>query len=98
MGRVLIGAVVVAIIAILIGYSMKTRYDAEQVAQENKITDLEQQLSRAQDDNARLKRDLAKVQSEEDLLVTENRELSKALAQSQATGKPPTLRLPYPPK
>jgi hypothetical protein len=40
---------------------------------------------------------LAKVQAEEQRLVTENDMLSKTLAQARLTGKIPS-KLPYPPK
>ena len=98
MGRILIGAAVVAIIAIIAGYVVLEKERDAQKTQESKIAELQGQLQKLQDDNDGLKSALAKVQSEEDRLSAENQQLSKALAQAQVTGKVPALKLPYPPK
>jgi septal ring factor EnvC (AmiA/AmiB activator) len=99
--RVLIGALVVAIIAGVLGYMMSARYEAARAIQEKKITDLQQQVNQLNDQNAQLKADLAKLQHEEERLSAANQELSKAIAQARLTGKIPPLpegALPYPPK
>ena len=99
MGRILIGAAVVAIIAIIAGYMMSVKNEEARKAQESKIVELQGQLQKLQDENDGLKSALAKVQGEEDRLAADNQALSKALAQAQLTGKvPSTLKLPYPPK
>lgn len=98
MGRILIGAVVVAIIAIIAGYVISVKNEEAHKAQESKIAELQGQLQKLQDENDGLKSALAKVQAEEDRLAADNQALSKALAQAQVTGKVPTLKLPYPPK
>jgi septal ring factor EnvC (AmiA/AmiB activator) len=98
MARVLIGGLIVAAVAVVIGYMLATHYQAMNAAQAVKIDELQREGSRLNDENARLKQALAKVQSEEDRLAEENQQLSKALAQAQLTGKVPTLKLPYPPK
>jgi peptidoglycan hydrolase CwlO-like protein len=98
MGRILIGGLVVAIIAIIAGYLITVKDENARKAQESKIVELQGQLQKLQDENNGLKSAIAKVQSEEDRLAAENQQLSKALAQAQATGKVPKLKLPYPPK
>ncbi len=99
MVRVLIGAVVVAIIAGVIGWQWSVRQQAAMDRQQQQINDLQQQLNRAQSDNADLRAKLAKVQDEETHLAAENNALNEAIAKSRLTGKaaevPP---LPYPPK
>ena len=98
MGRILIGGLVVAIIAIIAGYVISVKDENARKVQESKIVELQDQLQKLQDENNGLKSALAKVQSEEDRLAADNQVLSKALAQAQVTGKVPTLKLPYPPK
>ena len=98
MGRMLIGGVVVAIIAIIAVYVISVKDEEARKAQESKIVELQGQLQKLQDENDGLKSALAKVRSEEDRLAADNQELSKALAQAQVTGKVPKLKLPYPPK
>ena len=98
MGRILIGGLVVAIIAIIAGYAISVKDENARKVQESKIVELQGQVQKLQDENDGLKAALAKVQSEEGRLADENQQLSKALAQAQLTGKVPTLKLPYPPK
>ncbi len=98
MGRMLIGGLVVAIIAIIAVYVISVKDEEARKAQESKIVELQGQLQKLQDENDGLKSALAKVRSEEDRLAADNQELSKALARAQVTGKVPKLKLPYPPK
>jgi hypothetical protein len=101
MVRILIGAVIVAIIAGAGGYAMYRRYNNASAVQQKKIGDLQQQVDDLQQRNAQLKSDLAKLQEEEERLSTANQDLSKALATARLTGKIPEIpesALPYPPK
>jgi septal ring factor EnvC (AmiA/AmiB activator) len=94
----LIGAGVVAIIAIIAGYVISVKDEEARKGQESKIVELQGQLQKLQDENNGLKSAIAKIQSEEDRLAADNQVLAKALAQAQVTGKVPKLKLPYPPK
>jgi peptidoglycan hydrolase CwlO-like protein len=99
MVRVLIGAVVVAIIAGVIGWQWSVRQRAAMDRQQQQINELQQQLNRAQSDNADLRAKLAKVQDEEAHLAAENNALNEAIAKSRLTGKAAEVpQLPYPPK
>jgi peptidoglycan hydrolase CwlO-like protein len=99
MGRVLIGAIVVAFIAAVIGFewTVKQREAANRAQQE--VNDLQQQLNRAQSDNNDLRARLGKLQEEESHLAAENNALNEAIAKSRLTGKAAEMpTLPYPPK
>ena len=99
MGRVLIGAIVVAIIAAVIGWQWSVKQRAAMDRAQQQMNDLQQQLTRAQSDNADLKARLAKVQEEETHLAAENNALNEAIAKSRLTGKAAEMPpLPYPPK
>jgi predicted nucleic acid-binding Zn-ribbon protein len=101
MGRVLIGALIVALIASVGAWLMYTRYQAEAARDQKKIADLQSQMQTMQQQTDQLKQDLAKAQSEEDRLEAANQDLAKTLAQARLTGKIPPLplsALPYPPK
>src|SRR6266849_6133693 len=69
MGRMIIGGVVVAIIAIIAVYVISVKDEEARKAQESKIVELQGQLQKLQDENNGLKSALAKVQSEEDRLA-----------------------------
>jgi uncharacterized protein YlxW (UPF0749 family) len=97
--RVITGAVVVAIIAGVIGWQWSAKQRAAMELQQKQIGDLQQQLSHAQSENSDLSAKLAKVQEEETRLAAENNALSEAIAKSRLTGKAPEVpALPYPPK
>jgi len=100
MGRVVMGAVGVAIIAIAVGYVMSARYEAARAAQEKRIAVLQQQVAELQNENERLSADLAKVQHEEERLAAANDDLARKLGAARLTGKAPASPngLPYPPK
>ncbi len=101
MARVLVGAVVVAILAAAGGWVVYTRDRTVQAENQKKIAGLRQQLESLEAQNAQLKENLAKTQTEEERLSAANQELAKALAQARLTGKIPRLppsALPYPPK
>jgi len=101
MARVLSGAVIVAILAAVGGWILYTRDQGVQTQDQKKIASLQQQLATLNAQNAELKENLAKAQSEQERLSNTNRELAKALAQARLTGKIPPLpaaALPYPPK
>ncbi len=91
MARILIGGLVVAIIAALLFFLYSGSYRARDQANEQQISELNNQLIKLQSENEQLKAQLAKVQSEETTLTAQNEELSKAIATFKATGKlPPT--------
>ncbi|MGH7933082.1 MAG: hypothetical protein ACREQN_07920 [Candidatus Binataceae bacterium] len=94
----LIGAVVVAIIAVVVGYYGYGNYEAKLRTRDQKISQMENDLAKLQDQNAQLKINLNKAQSEEDNLAAQNNLLMKEIQQAQASGKVPALKLPYPPK
>jgi Tfp pilus assembly protein PilN len=100
MGRVLIGALVVAIAAIVAGYVITARYDAARAAQERRIALLQHQVAELQQENDKLTADLAKVQHEEESLAAANDDLARKLGAARVAGKLPASRsaLPYPPK
>jgi cell division protein FtsB len=97
----LIAAVLVAIVAAAGGWILYSRNQGAHAEDQKKIADLQQQLETLQSENAQLKDNLAKTQSEEERLSAANQDLAKALAQARLTGKIPPLppsALPYPPK
>ena len=97
MYRYLVGAIVVALIAAGIGWKWYQQQQAEQQREQAQISELSDRVKQLQDQNNQLSVALAKVQAEEQRLVTENDMLSKTLAQAKVTGKIPD-KLPYPPK
>jgi uncharacterized protein YlxW (UPF0749 family) len=97
MYRYLVGAIVVALIAAVIGWKWYQQQQAEQRREQAQISELSDRVKQLQDQNNQLSVALAKVQTEEQRLVTENDMLSKTLAQAKVTGKIPD-KLPYPPK
>jgi uncharacterized protein HemX len=97
MYRYLVGAIVVALIAAGIGWKWYQQQQAEQRREQAQISELSDRVKQLQDQNNQLSVALAKVQAEEQRLVTENDMLSKTLAQAKVTGKIPD-KLPYPPK
>ena len=91
MARILIGGLVVAIIAALIFFLYAGSYRTRNQAQEQQISELNNQLIKLQTENEQLKAQLAKVQAEETTLSAQNQEMQKAIATFKATGKmPPT--------
>jgi len=97
----IIAALIVAIGAAAGGWRLYSRNKAAQAENQKKIAELEQQLNTAQSENAQLKENVAKTQSEEERLSSANQELAKMLAKARLTGKVPPLPpsgLPYPPK
>lgn len=98
MGRVIATAIVVAAIAAGIFFYNLQKQEAIQQAQQKQIAELTRKSDALRAENEQLKEAIAKVQEEENNLVAQNRVLSKAVAQYQATGKMPSVKLPYPPK
>lgn len=97
MYRYLVGAIVVALIAALIGWKWHQQEQADQQREQAQISELSGRIKQLEDQNDQLNVALAKVQAEEQRLVTENDILTKTLAQARLTGKIPD-QLPYPPK
>jgi regulator of replication initiation timing len=100
MMRALLGGLIVALIAIAIGWQWYANERAAQEHQAAQISDLAAQVSKVSAENERLKSELAKVQDEEARLTRDNDALRKAIEQAKLTGKVPeaTTALPYPPK
>jgi cell division protein FtsL len=97
MYRYFIGGLVVAIIAVVLGYLWFTQQQMLRARGNEQIAELNQQLSKLQSENAELKSALAKVEAEENRLANENDMLTKTLENARLTGKVPS-ELPYPPK
>lgn len=97
MYRYLVGAIVVAIIAALAGWNWNRRQQVATQRDQAQIARLSDQVRQLEQENSQLKAALAKVQAEENRLVTENQILTKTLEQARLTGKVPAT-LPYPPK
>ncbi|MGH7914284.1 MAG: hypothetical protein ACREPW_06505 [Candidatus Binataceae bacterium] len=97
MYRYLVGAVVVAVIAAVIGWKWHQKEQADQQRAQAQISELSGRVGQIQDQNNQLNVALAKVQAEEQRQVTENELLTKTLDQARLTGKIPD-KLPYPPK
>ena len=97
MYRYLVGAVVVALIAAAIGWKWHQQEQADRQRDQAQISELSGRIGQLQDQNNQLNTALAKVQAEEQRLVTENDLLTKTLEQAKLTGKIPD-KLPYPPK
>jgi uncharacterized membrane protein (DUF106 family) len=99
MVRVLIGAVVVAIIAAIVGWQWTVKQQAAMEREQQQISELRKQLESAQNDNADLRAKIAKLQEEEAHLAADNNALNEAIAKSRLTGKAAEVpALPYPPK
>jgi cell division protein FtsB len=90
MGKFLAGALVVLIIAAIAFFIWSRVNDARQEALQEQIVGMNKELSQLSDENARLKAELSKVQSEEQNLAAQNDQLLKAIASVKATGKLPT--------
>ena len=91
MARILIGGLVVAIVAALLFFLYSSSYRTRNQAQEQQISELNNQLIKLQSENEQLKAQLGKVQAEETTLTAQNQEMQKAIAIYKATGKmPPT--------
>jgi hypothetical protein len=97
MYRYLVGAIVVAIIAAVIGWKWYQQAQADHQHDQAQISELSARIGQLQDQNNQLNAALAKVQAEEQRQVTENDLLTKVLEQAKLTGKIPD-KLPYPPK
>ena len=94
-------ALIVIIGAAAGGWLLYSRNRAGDVEDQKKIADLQQQIETLRSENAQLKENLTKTQSEEERLSAANQDLAKALAQARLTGKIPPLppsAFPYPPK
>ena len=100
--RFLLGALLAALIAILIGWRWYGQERAIQDSQAAQISDLGAQLGKLTSDNARLNAELSKVQDEETRLTRDNDALRETIEKARLTGKvPPKAEansLPYPPK
>ena len=97
MYRYLVGAIVVAVIAAVIGWKWHQQEQADHQRDQAQISELSGRIGQLQDQNNQLNAALAKVQAEEQRKVTENDLLTKTLEQAKLTGKIPD-KLPYPPK
>jgi predicted negative regulator of RcsB-dependent stress response len=97
MYRYLVGAIVAALIAVLLGWHWYQQEQAERQREQAQISELSGRISQLEAQNNQLNAELAKVQAEEQRQVTENDLLAKVLAQAKLTGKIPD-KLPYPPK
>jgi hypothetical protein len=97
MYRYLVGAIVVAAIAAVIGWRWYQQNQTERQRGQAQINELSGRVGQLQDQNNQLNAALAKVQAEEQRQVTENDLLAKTLEQAKLTGKIPD-KLPYPPK
>jgi membrane protein implicated in regulation of membrane protease activity len=97
MYRYLVGAIVVAVVAAVIGWKWYQQEQADRQREQAQISELSGRIGQLQDQNNQLNAALAKVQAEEQRQVTENDLLAKVLEQAKLTGKIPD-KLPYPPK
>ncbi len=97
MYRYFIGGLVVAIIALVIGYLWFSQQQILHARENKRIAELNQELSMLQSENAQLKSALATVEAEENRLAKENDMLAKTLENARLTGRIPS-KLPYPPK
>jgi hypothetical protein len=97
MYRYLVGAVVAAVVAAVIGWKWYQQEQADRQHDQAQIGELSSRIGQLQDQNNQLNAALAKVQAEEQRQVTENDLLTKTLEQAKLTGKIPD-KLPYPPK
>lgn len=81
-------------------YSVSREDQAVHLADQQQISQLQQQAAALKKENDVLRSQLNQVQGEQTRLVAENETLNKAIAQYKATGKMPEIKmpLPYPPK
>lgn len=98
MYRYLIGGLIVAIIAGVLGYMWFSQQKIVQAHNQKQIAQLNEQVEKLQSENALLKTALAKVEAEENRLAAQNDMLTKALEKARITGKVPSEVMPYPPK
>ena len=101
MGRVLIGALAAATVAIVAAYIAMKRFDTVLAADQQRIAVLQQENGALTEQNVQLRTELDKVQREQNRLKAAADELSKALETARLTGKvppAPEADLPYPPK
>ncbi len=102
MPRFFLGGLIVALIAILIGWRWYGQERAIEDRQAGQISDLGAQVGKLTSDNARLNAELSKVQEEETRLTRDNGALRETIEKSRLTGKVPPKdaesALPYPPK
>jgi uncharacterized protein HemX len=97
--RIVITAVVAAVIAGIAGYWWSLQYEHELARQREQLTQLDRQLKTVADENLQLHAEITKLQDEETRLAAENNVLNEAIAKARLTGKvPDKLALPYPPK
>jgi peptidoglycan hydrolase CwlO-like protein len=94
MGRLLIGGLIVAIIAALLFYFYSSSYRTRLEEQTQQVSQLNDQLLKAQNENDQLKAELAKVQAEQTILAAQNDEMRKAIGEFKATGKMPVIPPP----
>ena len=97
MYRYLVGAIVAAAIAAVIGWKWYQQAQTDHQHDQAQIGELSSRIGQLQSQNNQLNEALAKVQAEEQRQVTENDLLTKTLQQAKLTGKIPD-KLPYPPK
>jgi len=101
--RIVITALIVALIFIGAGFfvwnEIETQQAAERANLQKQIDQLQAERDQLKAEDDRTKAALDKVQAEEDRLATVNEELTKTIQQAQLTGKiPPPSSLPFPPK
>lgn len=89
MARLLVGGLIVAIIAALLFFLYAGSYRTRNEAQEQQISQLNDQLLKLQSENEQLKSELSKVQAEQSTLAAQNEEMRKEIATFKATGKLP---------
>ena len=94
MGRLLIGGLIAAIIAALLFYLYSSSYRTRLEEQTQQVSQLNDQLLKAQNENDQLKAELAKVQAEQTILAAQNDEMRKAIGEFKATGKMPVIPPP----
>ena len=94
MGRLLIGGLIVAIIAALLFFFYSSGYRTRLEEQTQQVSQLNDQLLKAQNENDQLKAELAKVQAEQTILAAQNDEMRKAIGEFKATGKMPVIPPP----
>jgi cell division protein FtsB len=97
--RIVVTALVTALIALAIGYFWLQRYEHQISDQQQQISSLGDQLNKLTEQNTQLRAEIAKLQDEENHLAAMNNALNEAIAKARLTGKvPEKLDLPYPPK
>jgi uncharacterized protein HemX len=101
--RIVLTALIAAVIFIGAGFFAWRHIEAEQAAEradlQKQIAELEGERDQLRAEDDRTKVALDKVQAEEERMAAVNEELTKTLQQAQLTGKiPPPSSLPFPPK